>query len=63
MKTPKINSISVALIIMQQYVTSFVKPATYAHYGKEQFSSSMDSSINKLTTSTPLPNGFAFAEA
>ena len=25
------------------------KPATYAHYGEEQFSSSMDSSINKLT--------------
>ena len=25
------------------------KPSTYAHHGKEQFSSSMDSSINKLT--------------
>ena len=24
------------------------KPATYAHYGKEKFSLSMDSSINKL---------------
>ena len=35
--------------------------------GKEQFSSSMDSSINKLTSqivSTPLPNvdGYAFVE-
>ena len=47
------------------YVTYFAKPATYAHYGKEKFSSPTDSSINKLITSTPLPNvyGSAFAEA
>ena len=32
------------------YVTSFAKPAIYAHYGKEQFSLSVDSSINKLTS-------------
>ena len=31
---------------LNNYVTSF---ANYAHHGKEQFSSSMDSSINKLT--------------
>ena len=35
------------------------KPTTYAHHGKEQFSLSMDSSINtptsQLITSTPLP--------
>ena len=43
------------------------KPTTYAHYGKEQFSLSMDRSINKLTIiiSTPLPNvdGASFVES
>ena len=29
--------------------TTLPKPATYAHYSKEKFSLSMDSSINKLT--------------
>ena len=40
-------------------------PLTYVYYGKEQFLSLMDSSINKLITSTPLPkvDGSAFAEA
>ena len=44
---------------------TLAKPATYAHYGKEQFSLSVDSSINKLIASTPLPNvdRSAFAEA
>ena len=28
---------------------ALLKPSTYAHHGKEQFSSSLDSSINKLT--------------
>ena len=31
------------------------KPATYAHNGKERFSSPIDSSINKLMITTPLP--------
>ena len=31
------------------------KPTTYAHNGKESFSSSIDSSINKLITATPVP--------
>ena len=30
-------------------VICFAKPATYAHQVKEQFSPSMDSSIDKLT--------------
>ena len=32
------------------------KLAAYTHYGNELFSSSMDSSINKVITSTSLPN-------
>ena len=44
------------------------KPATYTHYSKEQFSSPMDSPINKLTTYLPVHHcrtlmGSAFAEA
>ena len=30
------------------FVTNFAKPATYTHYGKEQFSLSMDTFINKI---------------
>ena len=36
-------------IYTHNYVTALPKPATYAHYGKEQFLPSMDSSIKKLT--------------
>ena len=44
------------------------KPSTYAHHGKGQFSSLMDSSINKLTiyqytTAKINVDGSAFAEA
>ena len=37
------------------YVTALSKPITYAYYSKEKLSSSKDTSIIKLITSTPLP--------
>ena len=41
------------------------KSATYAHNGKERFSSPIDSSVNKLIVTTPLPqvDWSAFFEA
>ena len=45
------NHLAIAIDVAISYICDLLcqKPATYAHHVNEQFSPSMDSSINKLT--------------